>query len=63
MEEMPELMMDVLTVTLDRITGRVEVDHQGLNYLEAIGMLTVALNLVQDTPLDYEYSDMEEDDE
>lgn len=60
---MPELMMDVLTVTLDRITGRVEVDHQGLNYLEAIGMLTVALNLVQDTPLDYEYSDMEEDDE
>ena len=63
MDEMPDLQVDILTVTLDRVTGRVEVDFQGLNYLEAIGMLTVALNQVQDEPfaLEYESENDEED--
>lgn len=63
MDEMPELLLDILTITLDRQTGRVVVDHQGMNYLEAIGVLTVALNQIQDTPFELELSDMEDDDE
>ena len=60
---MPDLQVEVLTVTLDRVTGKVEVDFQGLNYLEAIGILTVALNQVQDEPfaLEYESENDEED--
>lgn len=63
MDEMPDLQVDILTVTLDRVTGKVEVDFQGLNYLEAIGILTVALNQVQDEPfaLEYESENDEED--
>ena len=63
MEEMPDLQMDIITITLDRMSGRVEVDHQGFNYLEAIGALTVALNQVQDTPFELEYSGEDEDDD
>ena len=63
MEEMPELDMDILTVTLHRLSGQVEVDYQGMNYLEAIGVLTVALNQVQDTPYDNIYSGDIDDDE
>lgn len=55
------LDIDVLTITLNRTTGQVEVDHQGLNYLEAIGMLTVALNMVQDTPFELQYSEGDDD--
>lgn len=59
MEEMPELHIEVLTVTLDRMSGHVAVDYAGMNYLEAIGVLTVALNLIQDVPFEME---MEADD-
>lgn len=62
--DMPELLMEVLTVTLDRQTGKVDVDYQGMNYLEAIGCLTVALNKLQETPFELELEDwMEDDDE
>lgn len=60
-DEMPDLMMEVMTVTLDRVTGRVEVDYQGMNYLEAIGALTVALNIVQDTPYELEFEGADDD--
>lgn len=60
---MPDLQMDIITITLDRMSGRVEVDHQGMNYLEAIGALTVALNMVQDTPFELEYEGAEDPDE
>lgn len=59
---MPELEIEVLTVTLNRQTGAVDVDYQGMNYLEAIGVLTVALNQVQDTPYFADWSDDEEPD-
>ena len=62
MDEMPDLQVDILTVTLDRVTGKVEVDFQGLNYLEAIGILTVALNQVQDEPFALEYESENDED-
>lgn len=61
MEELPELDMAILTVVLDRMTGEVEVNYEGMNYLEAIGILSVALNQVQDEPLE-EWDDEDEDD-
>lgn len=63
MEGMPDLQIDVLAVTLDRVTGRVELDYQGINYLEAIGMLTVALNQIQEVPFDLDNEYMEDEDD
>lgn len=57
------LDIEVLTITLNRTTGAVEVNHEGMNYLEAIGVLTVALNQVQDTPFDLAYHSEDDDDE
>lgn len=60
-EELPELELSIITIVLNRDTGEVEVNHEGMNYLEAIGVLTVALNQVQDEPLFVDWS--EDDDE
>lgn len=64
MEEMPELDIDVITVILHRQTGQVEVNHDGMNYLEAIGVMTVALHKVEDDnhPIYTDWSDDDEDD-
>jgi hypothetical protein len=61
-EEMPDLLIEVLTITLDRQSGRVSVDYQGMNYLEAIGLLTVALNQIQEVPFEIEMEYDEDDD-
>lgn len=61
MDEMPEISLEIMSITLDRTTGAVEVDYQGMNYLEAIGVLTVALNQIQDEPLFADWSEDEED--
>lgn len=61
--EFPDLGIEVISVTLDRVTGRVELNHEGMNYLEAIGVLTVALNQLQETPFDLEYDDESEYDD
>lgn len=63
MDEMPDLDIEVISITLDRTTGRVELNHDGVNYLEAIGVLTVALNQLQETPFDLEYDDESEYDD
>jgi hypothetical protein len=63
MEEMPYLDLAVISVTLDRATGRVDLNHEGMNYLEAIGCLTVALNQIQETPFEIEFDDWSEDEE
>ena len=63
MEEMPELDIEVISVTLDRTTGRVDLNHEGMNYLEAIGVLTVALNQLQETPFELELEDWSDEDE
>ncbi len=63
MTEMPELDIEVITVTLDRMSGLVSLDYSGMNYLEAIGVLTVALNQIQEVPFDLEYESEYEDDE
>lgn len=44
------LNISILTVVYDRDTGQVEVNWDGMNYLEAIGALTVAMNEVQESP-------------
>jgi hypothetical protein len=62
-DAMDDLQMEVITITLDRTTGRVGIDHEGVNYLEAIGMLTVGLNLLQDQPFDYDYGDDDDDED
>lgn len=61
--ELPDLDMDVISVTLDRISGRVAVNYEGMNYLEAIGVLTVALNQVQETPFELELEDWSNDED
>lgn len=61
-EAMDDLQVEVMTITLDRVTGGVGYDHTGLNYLEAIGMLTVALNMLQDEPFNL-YNGDDDDDE
>lgn len=61
-EELPELDIAVISVTLDRMTGEIEVNHEGMNYLEAIGVLTVALNQIQDEPFFADWSEDEEPD-
>lgn len=60
-EQLPDLQMDIITITLDRDTGRVEVDYQGMNYLEAIGCLTVALTQVQEIPFEMDFEDWSDD--
>lgn len=62
MEEMPDLDIAYVTLRLDRQTGRVEVDYQGMNYLEAIGVITVGLHQVEDTPIFLEWEMDDEDD-
>lgn len=61
-DEMPEFDFDVISITLHRATGRVELNHEGMNYLEAIGVLTVAMNQLQDQPFD-DYDEEYDDDE
>lgn len=63
MSGMPELDVAVITLVLDRKSGRVEVNYDGMNYLEAIGVLTVGLNQVKETPfeIELEWDDDEED--
>ncbi len=55
-EELPEVYMSVCTVVLDRMTGQVEVNYEGMNYLEAIGILVVARNQVEETAFGIEVS-------
>ena len=62
-EAMDDLQLEVITVTFDRVTGSVGFDHTGLNYLEAIGALTVALNMIQDEPFDLADEDGDDDNE
>lgn len=60
-EELPELDLAILTVVLNRTTGEVEVNYEGMNYLEAIGLLVVGRNQVQDDCLEeWEYEDEED---
>ena len=61
-EELPELELSIITIVLNRDTGEVEVNHEGMNYLEAIGVLTVALNQIQDEPFFADWSEDEEPD-
>lgn len=58
---MPDLDMAIISITLDRTTGRVELNHEGMNYLEAIGCLTVAQNQLQETPFELEYEGADDD--
>ncbi len=61
MEGFEGLDIEVISITLDRGTGRVELNHEGMNYLEAIGVLTVALNQLQETPFDLEEEEYEDE--
>lgn len=61
-EELPELDISVISIVLHRETGEVEVNYEGMNYLEAIGVLTVALNQVQEDPLFADWSDDDDED-
>lgn len=61
-EELPELDISIISIVLHRETGEVEVNYEGMNYLEAIGILTVALNQVQEDPLFADWSDEDDED-
>lgn len=59
--EMPYLNLGILSITFDRDTDEVEVHFDGVNYLEALSLLTIAKNQIMDTP--YEGEEDEDEDE
>lgn len=47
-DSMPETGVEVLAVTFNRNNGEVNVDYTGLNYLEAMSLLRIAFNQINE---------------